>query len=509
MSSSRSKQSFSYLVNRKRMRSDNRYEFPLVPSHTAIIVIDLQQEFEIDNEYYKATFPPTLGHINDICASARLAGAEVIFTYIEALTNDSRDMSLDYKMSGPSFTNIPGPRNKAKFLPGLYCSENDILIPKTSCSVFNSTNIDYVLRNLGIHQVVIVGQLSDQCCESAVRDAADLGYLVTVVKDACIAKSTNEHEKGINAMKGFARILSTFDVVEELRLHLDITAPNETLVESISDPIIDKLEEMDVENLCNFPLTVSLEHWKPPSHDKGLTQALYHALDFAGIKFIRIGAIDIGGNIRTKAVPLKRLILGQSNINEAVTMAKVVIGMPSYADCILTSTKLTAEDVLPIHVDFNTLKILPYSTSSCCVLGNLYEQRSDTVSKLCSRAYLGRVIDAARMNFQIEFDVGAELEFCLYRSDAPVDHSLFANPVLLDEQESFISGLYDQLQSQKIDVELIHSESASGQLELVLAHMNDPLRIADNIIFAREVSCTNEKMCFVSIQLFIVDFFKP
>ena len=64
---------------------------------------------------------------------------------------------------------------------------SDILIPKTSCSVFNSTNIAYVLRNLQIEQIVLVGQLTDQCVESAVRDAADLGFFVTVVDDACAA----------------------------------------------------------------------------------------------------------------------------------------------------------------------------------------------------------------------------------------------------------------------------------------------------------------------------------
>ena len=39
-----------------------------------------------------------------------------------------------------------------------------------------------MLRNLGVEQLVVVGQLTDQCVESAVRDAADLGYFVTVAE---------------------------------------------------------------------------------------------------------------------------------------------------------------------------------------------------------------------------------------------------------------------------------------------------------------------------------------
>ena len=63
--------------------------------------------------------------------------------------------------------------------------EDEIILRKNSSSVFISTNIDYVLRSLGVRQVILCGLLTDQCVESAVRDACDLGYLVTLVPDAC------------------------------------------------------------------------------------------------------------------------------------------------------------------------------------------------------------------------------------------------------------------------------------------------------------------------------------
>ena len=46
---------------------------------------------------------------------------------------------------------------------------------RRSSSVFISTNIDYVLRNLGVRQLILCGVVTDQCVESAVRDACDLG----------------------------------------------------------------------------------------------------------------------------------------------------------------------------------------------------------------------------------------------------------------------------------------------------------------------------------------------
>ena len=95
-------------------------------------------------------------------------------------------------------------------------SKGDIVVPKTACSVFTSTNIKYILDNLFIEQLVVCGQLTDQCVESAVRDAADLGYLVTVVDDACAAHSHEDHHRGLSGMKGFCRIVTTEQVVKEM-----------------------------------------------------------------------------------------------------------------------------------------------------------------------------------------------------------------------------------------------------------------------------------------------------
>ena len=59
--------------------------------------------------------------------------------------------------------------------------DDEIIIPKTSSSVFMTTNIDTILRNLDVKNLIVAGVLSDQCVESAVRDACDLNYLVTLV----------------------------------------------------------------------------------------------------------------------------------------------------------------------------------------------------------------------------------------------------------------------------------------------------------------------------------------
>lgn len=210
-----------------------RNDFPLLPSRSALLIIDIQEYLskptseEDKNSYlFKEALPQSVANIAKILTCFRAAreessrGSEVIFTYLESLTKDCRDVSLDYKLSGPKLGNLPNSATSpAKFLPQVSPSvegRGDIRIPKTSCSVFPSTNLHHVLRNLHIEQLVIVGQLTDQCVESAVRDAADLGFFVTVVQDACAAMNLESHEKGVHGMKGFCRIVDTQDVMDEL-----------------------------------------------------------------------------------------------------------------------------------------------------------------------------------------------------------------------------------------------------------------------------------------------------
>lgn len=99
---------------------------------------------------------------------------------------------------------------------------DEIVLPKTASGVFNATNIEYVLRNIGIDRIAICGVYTNQCVESAVRDAADRGFLVTLVEDACAATSQDAHDADLKALAGYARVLTTAELLSEL----DATRPS-------------------------------------------------------------------------------------------------------------------------------------------------------------------------------------------------------------------------------------------------------------------------------------------
>jgi ureidoacrylate peracid hydrolase len=221
-----------------------RTDFPLVLSKAALVIIDVQQYCcgKVTTEYYKTeSLPQMVGNIEilldlfrkirdqeatedtDTSLVPNSGGCEVIFVMIQSRTKDGRDLSIDYKLSGPYFASCPTVdlSHDGIFLPSIMPSsegKGDIVVSKTACSVFNSTNLDYVLRNLFVEQLVVVGQLTDQCVESAVRDAADLGYLVTVVDDACATHTKDRHQKGLQGMQGFCRILTTLELVNEIQI---------------------------------------------------------------------------------------------------------------------------------------------------------------------------------------------------------------------------------------------------------------------------------------------------
>jgi ureidoacrylate peracid hydrolase len=146
-------------------------------------------------------------------AAFRKAGIEVLYTVIESLTLDGRDRSLDYKITG---FHVPKGSWDGKVLEEIAPEGDEIILPKTSSSVFVSTHIDYILRNLGVRQLVILGLVTDQCVESAVRDACDLGYLVTLVPDACATYSQERHDASLRAIAGYCRQVGAAALAREI-----------------------------------------------------------------------------------------------------------------------------------------------------------------------------------------------------------------------------------------------------------------------------------------------------
>jgi nicotinamidase-related amidase len=131
-----------------------------------------------------------------------------------SMTRDGRDRSPEHKAL--DMHAAPGSQD-AEFLPEIAPVGDEIVFSKTAGGVFSSTNIHYVLRNLGIQTLVACGVSTAGCVEGAVRAARDLGYDVVVVEDACAAWTEALHVGAIHVMREvFAKIKRADEVIAAL-----------------------------------------------------------------------------------------------------------------------------------------------------------------------------------------------------------------------------------------------------------------------------------------------------
>jgi len=208
-------------------------EISILLERTALLFIDVQnynarsdggiyknqgfttKEAEAKHAYFfKRLKEETIPNMKRLQSSCREKGIEVMYTVIECLTGDGRDRSLDYKITG---LNVPRESWDAQVLDEIKPVGDEIVFPKTSSSVFISTNIHYILGNLGVDFLIISGLLTDQCISSAVRDACDLGYLVTLITDACATYTRERHDTSLSHIKGYCRQRTTDEFLLELR----------------------------------------------------------------------------------------------------------------------------------------------------------------------------------------------------------------------------------------------------------------------------------------------------
>ncbi|KAB2703248.1 isochorismatase family cysteine hydrolase [Brucella lupini] len=202
------------------LRRESAYERDM----TSLLLVDMQRIWcepnldpthpqDAESYYHRRLCDLVVPNQKRILDAARAANCNVLHTIIQSLTNDGRDRSLDHKLSD---MHVPKDAPEGAVIDALVPIENEIVLPKTSSGVFNSTNIDYVLRNLNTRYLIIAGVVTDQCVDMAVRDASDRGYLVTVVHDACATYTQERHEAALNAYAGYCWITDTDTVLARL-----------------------------------------------------------------------------------------------------------------------------------------------------------------------------------------------------------------------------------------------------------------------------------------------------
>jgi nicotinamidase-related amidase len=96
--------------------------------------------------------------------------------------------------------------------------DGDVIAQEHWCSSgFANTDLDLLLKKHGIHRLIVVGLITHTCVEATVRYGAELGYDVTVVRDATASYSDVEMHAALDVnMPNYAAVVTTAEIVAAL-----------------------------------------------------------------------------------------------------------------------------------------------------------------------------------------------------------------------------------------------------------------------------------------------------
>jgi nicotinamidase-related amidase len=207
-----------------------RPEPPPIPAlegkRVALLVVDMQY-FDAHPEWGEGTTARSLGVLNafdeyfahlaetipriqSLLAACRGKGIEVIHIRVAELTNDSRDVGLKQVVRGLA---VPKNSKEAELLEDVRPIDDEIVVSKSSSGAFATTNLDRILRNMGIDMLLFAGTSTAGCVESTASDAVDLGYTVIVASDACACATRQSHAQALERMAAASMFTAATDAI--------------------------------------------------------------------------------------------------------------------------------------------------------------------------------------------------------------------------------------------------------------------------------------------------------
>ena len=194
------------------------------PAHTALVVVDVQNDFcspdgslgirGADTSAAVAMVPRLVTLID----AARAAGTPVIFIQtIHDETNDTQEW-LGRIDAGPG-TERPGITCRTGSWGGEFYGvvpePTDHIVIKYRYSAFVGTNLNILLRTLGVRSVLFTGVATEICVESSLRDGLFNEYFVSLVPDCSASYSQAAHNASIDVVaRQFGTIVTGTELAE-------------------------------------------------------------------------------------------------------------------------------------------------------------------------------------------------------------------------------------------------------------------------------------------------------
>ena len=104
-----------------------------------------------------------------------------------------------------------------EFYQGLEPTDNEIVVTHNRNNTFYASELQACVNHFNPSRLIVAGVSTAYVVESTVRHAADVGYDVVVVADACSTGTREAHQASLNAMKLLATVMTTDDIIAELK----------------------------------------------------------------------------------------------------------------------------------------------------------------------------------------------------------------------------------------------------------------------------------------------------
>ncbi|MFB7460666.1 MULTISPECIES: isochorismatase family protein [unclassified Streptomyces] len=193
------------------------------PQKTALLVIDMQNDFVLEG--YPMEVPMArrrIPRMQEVITECRAAGIPVVYTqHILLDTFNVSPLESTYNTALLSAGMRKGTFG-AQVVDDLKPEADDVVVVKHRYDAFHNTHLENVLTSISglreVDTVIIIGTLTEVCCDSTARGAYMRDFKVAFVGDATGARSEEAQAATENTIGTFfGRLLTTAELVAEIR----------------------------------------------------------------------------------------------------------------------------------------------------------------------------------------------------------------------------------------------------------------------------------------------------
>jgi nicotinamidase-related amidase len=193
------------------------------PKKTALILIDLTNAF-VRPRWSRLWCPEStrqVPKIRELIENCRETGIPIIHSrWADRDPFDSnRPKKFNQMFPSGSLKMLDAVSKEAnEFYPEVSPKPGEIIVFKHSYGAFHATELDMILRNLGIETVIIAGTMTNYCCGMTAREAQVRGYKVVFGSDINSTDLRQIHEAELKTLRrGFALVINCDEIIEAIK----------------------------------------------------------------------------------------------------------------------------------------------------------------------------------------------------------------------------------------------------------------------------------------------------